>query len=299
MGIVEEKNKSVIVTGARSQIGYYLLPRLIDSGYKVFAITRAQADERFLKSPSLTWVRLDIGKNGFNGFGSGDAVNYIHIAPLPLLPALVESLHRLGVTRIIAFGSTSRYSKINSSSNRERAYAKALASSEEELAKKHHQLGVDWTIFRPTLIYGCGMDKNITTIANTIRKYGMFPVVGEGKGKRQPVHADDLAMACVRSINHPSTYNRAYNLSGGETLTYGEMVNRIFDGLCKKRRRIKIPLPLFRAALKVISFLPKYNYVTEEMADRINDDLCFDHSDATNDFGFSPRGFSFDKEFIK
>ncbi len=299
MEMVKEKNKKIIVTGARSQIGYYLLPRLVDSGYQVFAFSRTQADDRFIKSPSLVWVGGDIGKDKFNGFADTNAVNYIHIAPLPLLPPLVENLHRCGVTRIIAFGSTSRYSKTKSASNVERAYASALASSEEEIATKCRQLGVNWTIFRPTLVYGCGMDKNITTIANTIKRFGMFPVVGEGKGKRQPVHADDLAMACAQAINLEATYNKAYNLSGGETLTYGEMVEKIFDGLGKKRRKIKIPLPVFRAALKVISFFPKYSYVTEEMAVRMSDDLCFDHSGAAADFGFNPRGFNFDEETIK
>jgi hypothetical protein len=35
----------------------------------------------------------------------------IHAAPLWLLPPLLPSLRRLGVTRLIAFGSTSRHTK--------------------------------------------------------------------------------------------------------------------------------------------------------------------------------------------
>ena len=84
---------------------------------------------------------------------------------------------------------------------------------------------------RPTLIYGLGKVKNVREIAALIKRFGFFPIVGAGNGKRQPVHAEDLARACVSALLTETAANRAYNISGGEVLTYREMVNRIFASL--------------------------------------------------------------------
>ena len=88
------------------------------------------------------------------------------------------------------------------------------------------------------------MDRNVTMIARFIRRFGFFPLVGNGKGYRQPVHADDVAAACLMVLNRPITFNRNYNLSGGQTLTFREMVEAIFLALDKKPRIVSIPLIL-------------------------------------------------------
>ena len=51
--------------------------------------------------------------------------------------------------------------------------------------------------------------------------------------------------------------------------------------------------------MRSIALLPGKENVTPEMALRMNMDLCFDHSDATRDFGFSPRGFHLNGETCK
>ena len=55
-----------------------------------------------------------------------------------------------------------------------------------------------------------------------------MPLVGGAPGLRQPVHAEDLANN--RSRIEPATINKFYALSGSETLSYREMIGRIFDG---------------------------------------------------------------------
>jgi nucleoside-diphosphate-sugar epimerase len=116
-------------------------------------------------------------------------------------------------------------------------------------------------------------------------------LVGTGDGLRQPVHAEDLALACLKTVDNPKTFNKAYNLSGGEILTYRHMVNRISTHLETRCKIIHIPLPLMRFALGWLSNLPGYQKVTPEAANRINLDMCFDHSDAEIDISFKPRRF--------
>lgn len=283
-----KKIDSVLVTGASSQIGVFLLPRLAERGLTVHALSRRP---KHFPAPqgSITWHKVDITAAELPDL----AVDcLVHLAPLTLLPPLLPKLLRGNMSRVIAFGSTSRFSKQTSSDPEERAFALGLQQAEEALPRYCESLGVAWTVFRPTLIYGCGMDKNITIIANFIRRFGFFPLIGGAGGLRQPVHADDLAAACLTVLDNPRTYNRAYDLSGGETLSYRSMVERIFEAEGKKPRFLRISLPLFRSAMELASFWPPYRHLSGEMAKRMIEDLCFDHGDAKHDFGYAPRRFA-------
>ena len=150
---------------------------------------------------------------------------------------------------------------------------------------------IEWVILRPTLIYGLGRDKNIAEITRFIKKFGFFPLFGKALGLRQPVHAEDVANACISALESPSALNRSYNISGGETITYRKMVSRIFDALGKRPYFIPIPLPLFRLAVTCLRLLPRYGHWSTSMAERMNQDLVFDHTAATEEFCYTARKF--------
>ena len=79
---------------------------------------------------------------------------------------------------------------------------------------------IPWTVLRPALIYGLGLDRNVTAAARFIRRWHCFPLGGPGKGLRQPVHADDLAAAALAALDLPAAEGQSFNLGGGETLSY-------------------------------------------------------------------------------
>jgi len=274
---------AIIVTGASSQIGRFALPRLAAQGHSVHALSRNPAAQA---APGVVWHRADIAAGPPPVL---DAPCLVHLAHLALLPPLIPQLPHL--RRVVAFGSTSVFSKQDSPDPREQAVAAQLAAAEQAVASACEARGIAWTLLRPTLVYGCGLDKNVTVITNFIRRFGFFPLVGGGLGLRQPVHADDLAAACAAALDCPASFNRAYNLSGGETLAYRQMVERIFARQGKKPRVLSIPLPVFQAFMRAASLLPRYRYFSAEMASRMNQDLCFDHGEAGRDFGYAPRGF--------
>lgn len=282
--------KRVLVTGATGLVGRYLLPRLLAADFDVHALTRSRRHSQETSGP--TWHALDITQ-GLAPWGFGDVRYIVHLAPLWLLPPLLEDLAALGAKRLIAFGSTSCFTKQDSRDRRERDWARRLVWAEEALARSCPALGIAWTVFRPTLIYGGGLDRNVTAIARFIRRFHFFPVVGDGRGRRQPVHADDLAASCLLALDVPETYARAYNLTGGSILSYQEMVGVVFDGLGRRQRILHLPLPVLRMLLRCVALLPGYSYVTADMADRMNRDLCFDATEAAQDFGYSPRPFVF------
>ena len=278
----------VVVTGATSLIGYFLLPKLLAADYSVVAISRNPEKEKPLPAGS-EWRSADISVATLS---EEPTYTLIHLAPLWLLPELLQRSSACLPERIIAFGSTSRISKAASSNEYERNIAEKLALAEDKIARLAEEHAIPWTIFRPTLIYGAGLDKNISTIARFVQRFGFFPLIGGATGKRMPVHAEDLAAACLSSMRREAGYNKMYNLSGGEMLSYREMVERIFDTLGKKPRYLHVPRWVLRWLLYTLSFVPKYSDLTPEMAGRMNDDLVFKASNAKSDFGFCPRNFS-------
>lgn len=273
-----------VVAGASSLVGSYLLPLLLEKGHHLDVISRNPGSAQ----KNLVWHRLHLDTADLSTLPTMDGFIYVHLAPLWLLPAILPELARRKVSRIIAFSSTSVLSKQNSAHPAEQTVVAKLLSAEQALANS----GIDnWTIIRPTLIYGAERDKNVAMIAGLIRRLGIFALVGSGKGLRQPVHAQDLAGAVLAILASDQTRNKIYSLSGGETLDYRAMVTRIFQALQRRPCIVTIPSPVFAAALLVARCLPRFRHLHMQMAYRMNQDLCFNHSEATQDFGYSPRKF--------
>jgi nucleoside-diphosphate-sugar epimerase len=223
--------------------------------------------------------------------GEGNIPGWICVAPIWVLPEHFALLEAQGVRRVVVLSSTSRFTKDDSPDLEEQAVAHRLAKAEARVRAWAENRGVEWVILRPTLIYGLGRDKNIAEIARFIRRFGFFPVFGKAEGLRQPIHAEDVAAACVAALQAPSAVNRAYNLSGGETLAYRDMVARVFAALACRPRLLPVPLPVFRLAVALMRCLPRYRHWSTAMAERMNRDLVFDHAEAARDLGFKPRAF--------
>jgi nucleoside-diphosphate-sugar epimerase len=278
--------KTIVVTGASGIVGPYLLPRLLERGLIVHALSRRPPG---VTRAGLSWHGVDIATGlAASPLPTIDAA--IHAAPLWLLPPIIDELHARGVRRIIAFGSTSRFTKADSADPEERSVAARLAEAEAAVAARCGNR-IAWTIFRPTLIYGGGLDRNVSTIAAFIRRFGFFPIAGGGGALRQPVHADDLAAACLLALPCEAAFGRAYDLVGGTTLPYRAMVETIARGIGRTPRIASISPALLRGLVAAARTLPGLRHLRAPMVDRMAADQCFDSSVATQDFGYQPRVF--------
>ncbi|MES2188920.1 MAG: NAD(P)-dependent oxidoreductase [Pseudomonadota bacterium] len=280
-------NDSVFVTGGTTAVGSLLLSDLQDSGYRAYCLGRQEINSE----ASRSWSFVDLEIQG-SDLPDLHASVLIHTASIWLLIGWIEKFHRCGVRRIIAFSSTSRFTKQSSASSYEREIVRKLANAEQHISGECERFGIAWTIFRPTLIYGGkGTDRNIADIARVIRKFGVFPLLGSARGLRQPVDACDLASACLKALPVAASYNKAYNLCGGETLTYRDMVARIFETLNKKPVFLPMPLFAFSLAIRVLKWHPRFSHLSASMAKRMQSDLVFDSQDAVHDFGYAPKKF--------
>lgn len=292
---------SIIVTGATGLVGHYLLPLLMERGFAVQAISRQPRRSATIGAArAALWMKLDLegpwaeaGAAGARGGRFGSAPWLVHAAPIWLLPPWLPRAAEAGVRRLVAFTSTSRFTKQSSGSPKERETARRLAEAEAAVEEACREQGIRWTILRPTLIYGGGRDRNVSDIARFVTRFGFFPIAGHGSGRRQPVHGADLAAAVLDVLDNRATFDRAYDTPGGETLSYAEMVSRIARGIGRTPRLVRLPLRLLRGALAAASWLPGLGHVTPDMADRMDEDLLFDLAPARRDFGYDPRPFRF------
>ena len=282
----------VLVAGASNQIGAYLVPKLLDCGCSVIAICRRPRPAWIPQNPRLDWRQLDLNQPLPT---IEDADTLVYMAPLGLFGPLWHGL--TGISRVIAFSSTSRLSKTDSPDPGERAVAGELALGERSIAELADATGAQATVLRPTIIYGAGMDSGLTRLAAWLGRVRMMPLVGGGHGLRQPVHAADLAGAAVNLIQRPDIRARGiYELSGGSTLSYREMIRRVFESLNLRPHFIPIPLGIARMAVPLLRRTRRWRDLRPAMLERMNQDLVFDHSAASHDFGFDPRPFAPDRE---
>ncbi len=285
----------IIITGPGSLVAHSLIPQLLEHSFSLLLLGRRR---RYSDEANIMYLPVDLDRKA----GRIDAVKvlateaepffFIHLAPIWLLPIFLRELLAAGVllTRLVAFSSTSRLVKQHSKDLGERKLAARLAEGEAQviaLCADH----LPWTIFRPTLIYDGRRDKNIFFIRSFIRRFGFFPVAGPATGLRQPVYVDDLAAAVMAVLDNRQTYNTIYNLGGGETMTYQQMVSRIFQSLGKQERIISLPPVLFSSLIRFARLFRPRLGVSPAMVQRMNEDLSFDFRAATRDFAYQPRGF--------
>ena len=277
------RDLNIAVLGATSLVGQPILKQLATTGCRIIAYTRKMVAPH--GDESIQWRQLPDPHRS-------DSIDlWLAVAPIWVLPDYFPQIEASGATRLVALSSTSRFTKAASDNSADAATAARLAKGEHALQTWAAQRGIEWVILRPTLIYGYGRDQNISAIAHFIRRFHLFPLLGRATGLRQPIHAEDVATAALAALQRPAAANRAYNVSGGETLTYRQMVQRIFIALGIAPRLITIPRWSFRLAVAIARHLPRYRHLSTAMAERMNRDLIFDHRAAARDLNFKPRAF--------
>lgn len=272
-----------LVFGGSGQVGMPLLECLRDAGWRVFAVSRG----RHADLPGVQWLQGDLERCD----GLPHAVDAIFsCGPLDHF-ARWYAASVLESPRVLAFGSTSVEAKRDSADVHERDLAQRLREGEARVFATAAARGAQATLLRPTLVYGAGRDLTLTRIAGLARRWGRFVLPRDARGLRQPVHVDDLAAAAMAAQASPSAHGRAYDLPGGETLPYREMVARTLAALQPPPRLLQVPAPVFAAALLGARALGRGGGFGAAALARMRDDLVFDATPARHDFGYAPRPF--------
>ncbi len=290
---------TALLTGATSQVGLHLLPELQVAGFCTLALSRrVPANETPLRAEpgGVHWFAPGPLRQWLERLRQDSPANLptpdILVSAGPITFALDWLERCKGIKQIVCLSTTSIFTKADSSSETERQQIAIILQAENHLTELCAERGIGLRIFRPTLIYGCGMDENISRMAAFIRKFGFLPVAGRAAGLRQPIHVADLAGLMARAIQSEFKDQRAFNVAGGSTISYREMAASVFRALGKPERLVSLPPALLGFVLPVAGKLPGLGGLNAAMAGRQNVDLVFDDSEARQVFGFQPRSFA-------
>ena len=306
--------RRVMVLGASGQIGVFAIPRLLNAGFDVVAVSRQPQPSYLPQSPHLRWLSFKEAlqaqtnadqpntgpaKAGQSGMDQqNQACSYL-LSAGPMSLAIQAMRASNTFKQAVIFSSSSVLSKRDSADPAEKQLISSMRSCEQELealVRQHNKRvgsnALNMVIFRPTLIYGCGLDANISRLAGLINRFGLMPVNGKGSGLRQPVHADDLARVAVSTLTYKLDLPAKLLLTGGSTISYYDMVKAIFKGLKKPVRIIRVPQWLLLTAISILKPLGLAGGVSVAMVKRQLQDLEFDNSQAQQLLGFQPRPFA-------
>ncbi len=235
-------NRHVGILGAASLVGICLQQLLPENGWRVTAFSRKPVTPNS-NTARITWRQL---ASASIPESTDEKISlWICATPIWILPEYFKFLSGYGIKRIVILSSTSSITKQTSTDVKEQKIVQQLIEGENRVIRWAATNQIEWIILRPTLIYGLGRDKNISKIICFIRCFGFFPLIGKAAGLRQPIHARDVAAACMHALQTLNLRNCTYNLTGGETLPYREMVQRIFLALDRKPRLVTLPFWFF------------------------------------------------------
>jgi NADH dehydrogenase len=109
---------------------------------------------------------------------------------------------------------------------------------------------LDWTIFRPSVIFGA-QDQFINLFSKLTKLFPAMPLANH-QAMFQPVSVDDVATAFVKSLSMPQTIHQSYDLVGPTVYTMKEIVE--FAARKAKTSCAIIPVPAFIGYLQALAF---------------------------------------------
>lgn len=262
------------IFGASGAVGRCLLTRLRDREEEVLACSRTPDAADLVRGAGIHWRHADLWRD----LGHSSARSIVSAGPLGGLVDWLERVETPVLSRVVALGSMSIDSKRDADDDAERAVAQQLAAAEQRLFALAEQRGFAATVLRPTLIWGGGRDRSLTPLFRRARLLRLLPLPREAGGRRQPIHADDVAGACLLALDLPGSAQHAIELGGGECLAVREMWRRVIAAagaisvpvaLASYRRLAALPMIGSSALLNALSRWPQDQTAEPEAAHRL------------------------------
>ena len=272
----------IAVTGPLGFVAAHLLPHLDRAGTRVLAVVRPGREAAALaRFPHLEVRRGDLADpasltGAFEGAGA-----VVHLAGLALVPKLLPSLLEARVPRGVFVSSAGVHTRlVSAGADSKRAGERALEESP-----------IDFTILRPSMIYGTPRDRNMVRLLRWIERWGVVPSPLGGVTAQQPVHVDDLVDAILASLVRPEAARRAYDVGGPEPIRLADVVRECGRALGRRVAILPLPLAPAHGAAVLARRLRLPFPVSPEQVLRLTESKAVDISPARRDLGFGPRSF--------
>ncbi len=292
----------VFLTGSSGFVGSAVLSELLARGFLVNALSHrmppAKSDDRLQIVPGdiLQPQSLDQGMRG--------CAAVIHLVGIirekPRQNITFETIHDQGARNLVQSALRSgirRFVHMSALGTRPNALSRYhLSKYAAEQTLRHS--GLDWTIFRPSLIHGPGGEM-MRMEAMWARKQAPPPLffspfmpyfAGKNTGRIQPVLVTDVARAFVDALHKPSTIGQVYELGGPDQFTWPQF-HRICANLIVGKKRLTVGIPISVANLLCAAGIAGLLGFNRDQVIMSQEDNTCDLTTFTRDFGWQPSAF--------
>lgn len=282
----------ILVTGGTGFVGRHLVQALVDSGRKVRCLVREPKVEMFPRGVEL--ARGDVTRPETLRGAIAGASGVIHLVAVirEKGESTFQNTNVAGTRNVVAAAESAGARRLIHMSALgalgDPAYRYAHSKWQAEEAVRGSCL--DWTIFRPSLIYGKGFgffDRLIQSLRLSPPPFAPLP--GAGRALFQPIAVEDVVRCLLLSLDDPSFCHRTLEIGGPEHLSYARMLDILLEALGEKRIKVPVPLALMRLAVPLMGVLFRDPPVTPAELKQLELNNVTDVCSVEKVFGFKPR----------
>jgi uncharacterized protein YbjT (DUF2867 family) len=275
----------LLVTGGSGFLGEYVLREAARRGHETTALARTRAAAARVASLGAQPVSGDLNNHASlaDAFAAGSCETLLNLASLGFghAPAIVAAAEAASIPSAVFVSTTAVTTTLPAVSLRVRLAAE----------QRIRESALDWTILRPTMIYGAAGDRNLSRLLPLLRRAPMLPVPG-GAHLQQPVHVADVADAVLAAAERPATAGATYDVAGPAPLTFTELLRTAGHAVASRTRLIPVPLAPAVAAARGYALVSRNPRIRVEQLRRLAEDKAFVIDPAVRDLGYDPRSFA-------
>lgn len=288
----------ILVTGANGFLGAAICRAALSAGHEVHGTVRHNSALDLLDSRVVTHVAdLCDETRVLRAVETAAPDAVVHNAAIPPVgrpdrtlservnvggtAAVIQACVRSGCRRLVHISSMSAQPE------NQAVYGSTKRRSEEAVRNSE----LDWTILRPSLVYGPGDRSVFAKMIRMLRKMPVLPILGSGTEPVRPIHVDDCAAAVVAVLNRPVTFGKTYCLGGKDALDVGTMLRITAEALGRQPIAVHIPFFIARLLAMVLEPIMANPPVTRDNLEGAAKAAFCDIEDAVRDFGFAPRAY--------
>ena len=270
-------NGSILVLGGAGFVGRHVVEQLVANGRKVVVPTRRFDKARLLQVlPTVTVVSADAGRADVLQRlieGSAAVINLVGIlnetravtfqkAHVDFARAVTGACEVAGVRRLL------HMSALNANPAGPSRYLRSKGEAEAIVAGS----GLDWTIFRPSVIFGA--EDRFLNLFATLLRYVPVVALANPDARFQPVYVGDVAQSFVEALRLPSTIGNIYPLCGPNVYTLRELVRYAGAVTGNPRPIIGLGSALGTLQASVLERLPGKLLTRDNLASMEKDSIC-------------------------
>ena len=261
----------ILVTGATGFIGTHLLPRLLQDNHQIVAAVRneASATKLSVDVPHVCIGEIDGNTNWNQALVDVDAV--VHLAGRAHILQevadaeaefqrvnvvgtinLVQQALTAGVQHFIFISSigavatlSNRALSENTPPQPDTAYGKSKLAAETALRDLTQNASMNWTILRPTLVYGEGNPGNMASLIKLIKLKLPLPFKSINN-RRSFLYVGNLVDAIAVCLTNSQAQNKLFLISDTQTLSTPQLIRQIAASLNSQVTLIPLPLSLLK-----------------------------------------------------